>query len=160
MFSTILASMIAFSGLFFGHLLQYIAPEEIKPGKRYFISLQYILIAVLCITLLYEVSLHLNAGTIIAFFIGMASVLMMKLRYLYLGAAVFASSVILSKFFVLVASLVFLYGLPVGTLQKLKTKTLIIAFLSFFTPALLVALPQQFQYITLSFVIGSLAGRR
>ena len=54
MLDYLLASLISFSGIFFGISMVSIAPEERKPGKRYFKLLENVIfIVIICLLLLY-----------------------------------------------------------------------------------------------------------
>ena len=82
----ILVSAVAlFGGFFSGYAVGWIAKEELKAGKKYFIWLKKILLIAIIFML---------------------------------GLSFFASS--LENYFVLIASLVFLYGFPAGSLFYLR----------------------------------------
>src|SRR3989344_8721789 len=133
MINNIITSLIVFSGLIFGAILALIAKEELKPGKRYFRIFQNILFAIIAAITIYF-------AYIVNIFLAM-SVLGISLYVLFSGSR-FADIMMYSKFafifyftrntefFILLSSLIFLYGFPAGTLfadslkEKSKIKTI------------------------------------
>ncbi len=118
----LLALIISFSGIFVGMLLGYIAKEELKPGKKYFIWIQNIILIFAAIFVLY--SFHLNI--ILSIIIG----LVMTLGILYfkpkavIGYILLAVLIFISlgntNLFIITSSLTFLYGFPTGSLILTK----------------------------------------
>lgn len=124
MINFVLATVVVFLGVIFGGLLVYIAPEEIKGGKRYFlISYHSLLLSVLGVSLLsflfferYEAVL---AVSLIALLI---SFVLLRLDYkMELSYALVALLVVLSAFdervFLIVSSMVFILGFFIGTIH-------------------------------------------
>ena len=145
----ILIYILAFVGVLLGLLLAHLARDELKSGKKYFILFYRILLFILIIYLLYlaEVNWWLF-GIILGF---LFSLLFSEL-YFFLGLAVF------STLNIYVAFIVFLIGLPYGTLlyaHKGVKKYLLYSLFLFFIPALilLVNFPLTFIY---AFVVGAL----
>lgn len=119
MLTKLLIAVIAFLGLMVGYLLTVLAKEEIKPGKKYFLILQRVLLLALALVLLSQV--WTKKVFIIPFILGIVVGYFLQFRYLYLGLALAASITLSVDFFVIVASLVFLHGLPYGSISsKLK----------------------------------------
>ena len=105
-------SIISFIGLLIGILLAKLSPEELKPGKKYFILLKKIILIAIVISIIYYSKLSLF-GLFIGAFIGY----FFKKEYFYFGLALVVS-LQLTKFNILLASLIFIYSLPYGTLLK------------------------------------------
>ena len=141
--------ILAFVGILIGLLLAYMARDELKSGKKYFILFYRILLFILIIYLLYLSEINWWLLGIAAGFL--FSLLFSEL-YFFLGLAVFSSLNIYISF------ITFLIGLPYGTLLYTKKKVknyLVFSFVIFFIPALilLVNIPLTFVY---SFVVGGL----
>src|SRR3989344_8836269 len=105
-----LLSFISFVGLFAGLLLAIYTKEELKSGEKYFTLLTKVILATIIFVLLYYTKfnlLFLFIGAIIGYFVNKI--------YLYLGMSVIISYVS-KEFNILTVSLVFLFGLPYGTL--------------------------------------------
>ena len=116
MLDNILVVVIAFLGVVVGYILSKFTKEEIKPGRKYFIWLKKIILFILAIALLYNVWGDywvligwVVFGFIVAFLINL---------YFFLGLALFSSFSISNDFVLLVAALVFMFGLPFGSLMK------------------------------------------
>ena len=119
MVTELLIAVIAFCGLLVGYLLTFMAKEEIKPGRKYFAILERALLITLALVLLSQVwttkvfFIPLIMGVLVGYFL--------RFRYFYLGLALAASVTLPMDMFVLVASLIFLHGLPYGSISsKLK----------------------------------------
>ena len=114
----ILGIIIIFAGIFAGYFLGLIAKEELKPGKKYLILFKRILLsAVFIIAIAYSANLAVS----IIFGLILIYVLMFKSKFNDLIA--YASFIII--YFViskdiLLPSLMFLYGLPTGSLYLVK----------------------------------------
>ena len=114
----LLALIITFFGIFLGSLLVLMAPEEQKPGKKYFIWFRDILLLLVVFFLLYFNNLSLSFGfvfvliviSLLVYFKGNSYIV-----YLLFAAVLYLSSKEIS-FFIIEASLIFLYGLPTGSL--------------------------------------------
>ncbi len=121
-----LIPLIALSGLLFGYLLTRIAPEELREGRKYFFLMKHILFILLFITINYYFAREkmFLPLLIFAFIMGGLFVAGLKLskqiieigNYVIFTASYFI--ILQTGFQLLVASLVFLYGLPAGTLIK------------------------------------------
>lgn len=145
----ILIYILAFAGILLGVLLAYLARDELKSGKKYFVLFYKALLFILIIYLLYlsEVNWWLF-GIVLGFLFS----LIFSELYFFLGLAVFSS------LNVYIAFIVFLIGLPYGTLLYTKKKIkyyLTYSLILFFVPALilLASLPLTFVY---SFIGGGL----
>ncbi len=160
MLSTVLVGFVALTGLFFGVILGRIAPEEIKPGMRYLLLFRSLLLLVLVIAIVFHLSLLLNGVIIGLFFAGMITALLFPIRYLALGIAVVASASIFPSFLVLAASLVFLYGLPTGTLFLKNHRFLLLSAALYFASFALLFVATSLHPYFLSFAAGLLVSKR
>ncbi len=148
----LLMILISLTGLLFGLLLAYISPEELKPGKKYFLLLKQVLFVLASLLILYYFYL-LNSFIYLLLFLILAVVLFIlglkrgefycrilacsKLGWLstspiltlknkffsLLPYLLFLPSYFLIQnptFRLILLSLIFLYGFPVGSLLRMK----------------------------------------
>jgi len=103
---------LSFSGILFGLLLRKIAKEEIKPGKKYFSVLMKICLIIISLILMYnfKISWTILIGILLAYFI--------PFNYLFLSL----SFIIINDFLLFI--ILFIFGLPYGTLIKDNKKIL------------------------------------
>lgn len=119
----ILTAVIAFLGLIVGMFVSYCNLDELKPGRKYFVLLQKILFALF----LFHVSLNIPfVLKIILVVLGIIPFFSKKqipspFTYFLIGVLFYLGS-ISKKSIVVNASLIFLFGIPSGTLAKI-TKT-------------------------------------
>ncbi len=161
MLKVIIASFIAFSGLFLGMLLAQIAPDEVKPGKKYFSILQYMLSTAIAIVLLYNVinSQGQYLAIVASFAVGIILAMLLKIKYIYLGIGLF-SSALAKDVFALLASLIFIYSLPTGTLLvRKKVRLLLTSILAFAISSMALFMPLFNNYLA-AFAAGALIGRK
>ena len=115
-----LTSLIVFFGLIVGMLLIFIAPEEKKPGLKYFFALQCVLISLLVGIFLLFYGNDIYWALLSSVIILLAMVYhrqKMDNRWLYalFGFIIFWSRID-DALFLLVSSILFLYGLASGSL--------------------------------------------
>lgn len=115
-------AVIAFIGLILGSILAFIAPEELKPGERYFILFSKVifLVALIYFMLFNKTNIHLTIifSVIFAFIIYFKEINSV-IAYLILGA-IFYSSYRDTAMFFAISGLIFIYGLFTGTLFVYK----------------------------------------
>ena len=120
----LLALVFSFSGIFIGMFLGYIAKEELKPGKQYFLWMQNIVLILSVIFVLY--SFHFN----VVLFVITGLVITLGIinfnpngimGYVFLAILIFLS-IGNTNLFILTSSMVFLYGLPTGSLFLIRKK--------------------------------------
>ncbi len=130
---TILPLLLSLTGLLGGIALSFIAPEEMKPGWKYFqiakLSLFIVLAGVISYSL-WSIQNFVGLGifgaiAIIIFILNfkLKSAWMEIINYLLFITPYFFQS---DQFQIITASLLFLYGLPAGTLlwkMNYETKT-------------------------------------
>ena len=142
-FSTTLATnviipLLSLSGLLGGLLLSYLAREELAVGKRYFVISYRILFILLSLVVAYFISfpsfsdsssssssLSFSIATIFLFLA--TFLLIFDLKKSYLVLFLFQYLFFLTGYFVagkqiIIAVILFLYGLPVGTLLRMKNR--------------------------------------
>ena len=153
MFTKLLIALIAFLGLVVGYILTFVAREEIESGQKYFIIMERAILILLALVLLSQV--WITKTFFIPLILGLVIGYIFRFRYLYLGLALAASVTLAIDIFVLVASLIFLHGLPYGgTSSKLKAPFHV---LFFFIPVMMMLFfsPNNMNYL-LPFVAGTL----
>ena len=140
-----LASIIAYLGLLIGIILIRLAPEEQRPGKKYFVLLKKILFFLILVFLLffYKINIILSLALLVIV-IALMSNKKINLRksalvYFLLGIIFYLSyfSEIIDLF-VMESVLIFLYGIPAASLD-LKKKNYPIVFMKnlwFFVPVI------------------------
>lgn len=117
-----LAFIFSILGLFAGMLLGYIAKEELNPGKKYLVLMQNVILIIAAILVLYSFQLNI----FLFIFIG----LIITLIFIYARPKTIIGYIILiflvllifekTNLFLLTTSLLFLYGLPSGSLILAK----------------------------------------
>lgn len=117
-----LTNIAIFLGLIIGIILAYIAPEELKAGKKYFILLQNILLALILFLLLFFYKFNSRWSLVISLVLFLSLYFYLnknqKIKYIdyaFLGIVFYLSSKNINLF-LLESSLIFIYGLPTGSL--------------------------------------------
>ncbi len=138
----LLMLLFSFSGLIFGGILQIIAPEEHESGKKHFILLKKILLLLIVSvvnghfvwqqewTLINGIILLVFDMLIISFYLLKTKKIEIKLlssKYLELAnflAFIIPYFILQHQFQLIYLTLIFLYGLPLGTLllEKIQNK--------------------------------------
>ena len=118
MLEYLMVLVIAFLGVFAGAILALIAPEELKSGRKYWIFTKYLLVLLMIIAIFYYSVLYSNIIT--AILLGGAIVLLKLAHKEYLGFVfvIYFGSITSREFLFIAGSLVFIYGLLIGTLQS------------------------------------------
>ena len=124
-----IASLISFFGLILGIILIKIAPEEQKPGKKYFILLQNLFFILSVILLLYFLKIDMGiiflTAILLTYFISRIKIkdYFRKSEFLYfLLAIIFFLSLRKSDLFLIEGALIFLFGMPTSSLLFDKRK--------------------------------------
>jgi len=135
MISYIVTTVFAFFGVYVGALLAFIAPEEIRPGKMYFKALMNTLLVFMILILLKAY----GANLFVLIFLGISFSVTLyythlispinQVAYFLLGIAFFFSTKT-EELFILISSMIFIYGMPLGSLyvarrMKKSKKTLL-----------------------------------
>ena len=119
----LLIAIISLSGIAAGIALAYIAKEELKSGKKYFIFLRkglYVLLSVAILYLFYQSGKAYLVPVyalfaVVLYLIDMRNPTKLGYCFHYL---LFISSFFLLQEELLLSSLIFLYGFPVGTFLR------------------------------------------
>ncbi len=100
--------IIIFLGFFINLLLQKIAPEELKPGKKYFKITEKILLFLLIAIILIPTQnyLYLTTGVLIGFLLAMFITI-----YLFLGLPLAISFLYTNNFILTISTLTFIYNI-------------------------------------------------
>ncbi len=124
-----LVSAISFLGLAFGIIIAFIAKDELKQGKKYFITLQNAIMAlsVGVLAYFYKIDLYFVVIlTLLIFFVLFYIENVKKSYVIYpLLAFIFYISSGITSFFVVESVLIFLYGFPTAALLVRKRKDII-----------------------------------
>ena len=116
------ATLIALLGFFVGMFLAKMVPEELKSGLEYFVILKKMLllaIFVLFVNIIeFSFLLKILIYTLIVLLFAMIDLMPFQL-YMLLTFLLLLAAPVTSNFFIQV-SLVFLYGLPAGTLYSIE----------------------------------------
>jgi len=118
--------LIGYSGILFGIILSYIAPEELSSGKRYFMLLRMILYLLFNLIVIYfSWSMNDLFGILILLILIIGSIFVYKFPQksyswwgLYVVFTLCYFLIPVSNFQTLATVLTFLYGLPLGTLLR------------------------------------------
>ena len=165
----IIETIIAFLGLIVGLILARFTKEELKPGRKYFIWFKKIILLVLVVSLVYIAWSNMffikeAIGAIIGFLVGLIVAYFFKKEYFYFGLALYILAY--TQSFIFITILIFLFGLPYGTLlfsKKFKYKTALFDLIMFIIPLLIFPLILFFtgnpillyDHITLAFTAGA-----
>lgn len=134
LFSELMILAVSLTGIFFGMTLSYISPEEMVPGKKYFLLLKRVIAGLIFILAVYVSFFEKNYFLLIpAVLILFLSILAYKIKKLKSGIYELASYLLFTgiyllsletNFKLLTAVLIFIYGLPLGSLiRNLKHET-------------------------------------
>ncbi|RME54732.1 hypothetical protein D6777_02895 [Candidatus Woesearchaeota archaeon] len=148
--------LICFLGYFFGIVLAKISPEEMAPGKKYFKAFKIILILLLGALSAYygKYLLFIILGLVLGYFI--------PALYFYLGLLLVAAFLSSSELLVMFSSLIFIFGLPSGSLDASKKNGLaekfVLNLILFSLPLLLLLIDTNASFLY-SLSSGLLLGR-
>ena len=111
-------SLIVGFGVFCGIFLAFISPEELRPGKKYFVFVRTLLFVSLVAVLVFSFYTF-NLLVVFLCLLSLLDIFLNKiseiLRFGFLGFFFYFGSQ-LDSLFLVVCSLIFLYGLPAGSL--------------------------------------------
>ena len=139
-----LAPIIAYLGLLLGIILIKLAPEEQKPGKKYFILLKKILFFLIIAFLLFSYRINYIFSAILLLFIiilmstGKLNLSKSIIVYILFGFTLYFSYKI-PDLFIIESILVFLYGIPNASLMLKKNNyyDILVKNLWFFAPIII-----------------------
>jgi hypothetical protein len=113
--------ILALLGILCGILLTYIAPEEIKTGKKYFVWLKRIVYILLLLVMVYLLTARIMFLVIFLLLGILLFVVSLKSKNKYLELPIyllFIVALLIVEQQALPASLLFIYGLPTGTILR------------------------------------------
>ena len=136
-----LLTIVTYIGIFCGVVLSFISPEELKPGRRYFLIMQKILLFLMSISLFYHITF---INIILSLTIVLFAIIQKNSFIAYLLFAIIIFINVQNIALVTIISvLIFLYGLPTGSLlsnTKKKTESLLMCLRFGYYPLLAVLL--------------------
>ena len=123
-FPSVIIPLVSLGGVLAGMLLSHIAQEELAAGKKYFIIIYRIIFVLLSGIIAYFLSI-LSFKVLIIFVFSAIVLLTIDLKRpspyaFYAHYFFFLIGYFLSGKPLIVAAIIFLYGLPVGTLVRMK----------------------------------------
>lgn len=119
--------VLSFLGLPIGIILSKFTKEELKPGKKYFMLLEKVVLLAIGVIIVFYM-----AGYFLFFLLGLLAGFIFRRVYFYFGLAL---PLTFGSLLVLLPSLVFIFGLPAGTLityrlkKKVRKDAIVSAFL-------------------------------
>ena len=145
-----LVILVAFLGLLAGKIIFYYTKDEYKSGLKYFRLIEKILIGVIVLVLLFSkpslwLFVYVLIGIVVGFFV--------KKVYLFLSLGLLSVLMLSNNLILLVAVLVFFFGIVYGTVRQIKVKRIILNALIFFIPFLLLVM-KSFINANLSILLG------
>ncbi|MBU0457176.1 MAG: hypothetical protein ABH824_00695 [Nanoarchaeota archaeon] len=126
----ILVLLFSLTGIIFGIALSYIAPEELSFGKKYLILLKMILIAISFSVVVFYLFPSKEFYLLIFFVTTLVAVFSLesKVKNKYYPLFYYPAFIITYFFYnddsfkLILASIIFFYGFPIGTLLKTNFK--------------------------------------
>jgi len=117
-FTYLIVLLLSFFGVFAGGILALIAPEELKAGEKYWKAAKYIFIFLIIAAVFYFSLKYSNMTAAILISIALIFLKIANREYPALAFVLFFSAALNENFLFLVASLIFVYGLFIGTLES------------------------------------------
>src|SRR3989338_2784998 len=147
-----LLPIVAFLGMVSGIITGRLAKEEFNENRRYVLFISRIILSILIVFLSYK------SGSILSFLIGLVAGFFLTATYLYLGLAV--ASTLASPFSFVVSTLVFLYGIPYGTLSfnTLNWRIIFLHMIFFLAPFSILMIWPSYSNVLVSLSSGLLIG--
>ena len=125
MLTYFLTTLLAFSGVYAGASLALIAKEELVPGRTYLKAFENTLLVFIFLILLYSYGANIIAiillGIVATVFLYLTTnrTPVNQIAYFLLGIALYFSTKT-TDLFIMTATMIFLYGLPMGSLYVAK----------------------------------------
>ncbi|MEK6969152.1 MAG: hypothetical protein AABW48_01865 [Nanoarchaeota archaeon] len=129
-FNELLLPLVSLTGLLFGIILSFIAPEELTSGKKYFMLFKQSLFVIISGIIIFSFLQSRQFYLVLLFALSAAALFFLDLklkkkkyrRYYVLHYFLFLLPYFLNhnvSFRLILISLIFLYGFPLGTLLKM-----------------------------------------
>lgn len=145
-----LVIIITFLGLIVGKIISYYTKDEYDSGLKYFKLLEKVLIGLLVVVLLFsKLSLILFLYILIGIIIGV----FIREIYLFLSIALLSVLFLSNEIILLVASLIFFFGIVYASVRKIEIKNIILNGIVFFIPFVLL-LTKSFINTNLTIFLG------
>jgi hypothetical protein len=145
-----LIPIIVFLGVIAGKIISSYTKGEVKQYKNYLVWTKKILLLILVIIALYFIKF--NFLNLILFIFGFIFGFLFRSRYFYWGLLLASSFLISKEVMLLIASIIFIYGIFYGSLDR---KWITINFILFLIPFLLLLFNISYEPF-LAFVAGAL----
>lgn len=117
----LLIPLISIAGLVAGMILSYVAKEELSAGRRYFVLIYRIIFVILSLVMMYLLSFPLSIVFLLfAIILLIADLKMNHTSWFIVHYLFFLSGYFVAGTPLIIAAIIFLYGLPVGTLLRMK----------------------------------------
>ncbi len=159
MIMDIIIMMLAFLGVAVGVFIGRHTYEELKKGERYFILFKNFILVIIAVIFLLGIK-QFSLALLMLFLIGFLIAHFLRLNYLFLGFGAVASIAIGNSMTIL--PLVYLYGLPFGTIRYYHIKNhvkllraLLVNFILFMLPIALLFFDFD-SYALVAFAAGAL----
>ena len=136
--------LVSFLGCVCGYLIGMFTQEELKPGLVYLKVFGFIVLAGIIFGFSY------SSFNIFLFFIGIIAGLLLKFEYFYFGLGLISAGSFLNN------ALVFVYGLPYGSLAFYNKKKILLVYSSIFFAVSLMSYFLNYNFV--SFAGGGLIG--
>jgi|SRR3989344_2233904 len=151
--------IIAFLGILIGAFIGRHTYEELKKGEKYFILFKNLVLGILAVALLFSIK-RLALDFVVVFIVGFLIAYFLRYTYFFLGLSAVVSIMISQE--LLIMPLIYLYGLPFGTIRYYHIKgrirlarIILINFILFMLPLSLLLF--EFDvYMLMAFSAGAL----
>ena len=143
LWNTFFIVIYAYLGIVAGFVLSKIAPEEIKPGRRYFNYAHFFLLLFLILFVYFFGLIDINIFSFALVFIGVIIGFFEANIFLFLGMGIVFFS---NELAIVFATITFVYGMIVVSLKPDK-KALFYNSLYYFTPVILFFIAVSFRAI-------------
>jgi len=120
--------LLSLFGFPLGLILTFIAPEELKPGRKYFLIIRYVLFSLIAVFSLLLLSFHQHYSFLALYPVYLIlfwflihykkSYLLEIFNYLFFISLYLVHLYLQIPYLIVLPALVFLYGLPAGTLIR------------------------------------------
>lgn len=121
MMTYLVVLIVSFLGVYAGAILGFLAPKELKPGKNYFVGMMNTILVFAVVLLLYAYGAPLLLLALLGILLAVCLYMMTEstpinqIAFFLLGIALYFSTKS-TDLFVGIAILIFLYGMPMGSL--------------------------------------------
>jgi len=140
-----IAPLAAVLGLFAGIVLARLAKEELQEGRKYIEVFRKLLLLLIFISAIGYAAIYENMlNTVLGIAFGFIALKIKKERYDYIFLGIIATATVMIQsqaIIFLISALIFLYGLPYGSMMKHNLQNIAAHSIAFFLPFLLLIMP-------------------